>query len=182
MTDKTLIRIILLIHGGLLVFGIISFNSSKHEIAVWDLVIRYFSLPTILLSIIVTTFLYRRITKTDNAKKDRQYGLIEGLKTAIATLIVFVLIGFSYFLGFKSIIEITNRHIGQQEIFKIKGQVIDKDVLDNRKRKTFYLKINDLADKIIEIKVSQSDYERYNRGDTMTRNGMKGSLGFIYTN
>jgi hypothetical protein len=181
MPDKKLAKTVLLIHSGLLVFGLISFKVSKHEFAVLVFVLKYFSLPAIVLSVVTMTFLFKITRQVDTSEKKEEHGLIERIKTWTGLTVIGVLIGVSYFLSFKSLIELTNRHIGQQITLKITGKIIEKSIIDNRKGKTFYLKVKDTTDKIIEIRVTEDRFEEYNKGDTFTQGGMKGSLGFIYT-
>lgn len=181
MTDIKLARTVSFIHAGLLVIGIVSFKFSTHESAVLDFALKYFTLPTIILSIVTTTFLIKKTRQTENPERKIKSGLIENLKNVVGVMVVGALIGFSYFLGFKSLFEFTNRHIGQQKEFNITGKIIEKRFVDSRKEKSFYLKVRDVTDKIIELRVAEKSFETYSEGDTFTKNGTMGSLGFIYT-
>jgi uncharacterized protein YacL len=181
MTDIKLARTVFFMHVGFLVFGIVSFKLSTHESAVLDFALKYLSLPSIIFSIITTTFLFKKTRHTDNTENKVRHGLFENLKSGFGLVVIGVLISFSYFLSLKSFIELTNRHIGQQKEFNIIGRIIQKRFIDGRKGKTFYLKVRDITDKVIELRVTEKIFESHNERDAFTKNGIIGSMGFIYT-
>ncbi|MBK7132267.1 MAG: hypothetical protein IPH69_05395 [Bacteroidales bacterium] len=99
--------------------------------------------------------------------------IIQFLMTLLLSIISFAVI-FGLLQGG---ILMTNRLIGQQTDYEIKGIVIDTSKIISRGGYHYYITIDDkILGRPIEFRVKKG----YNRGENLTMTVKKGSLGLLY--
>lgn len=161
----------------LFVVGVIEALLTSNEFALVDVTLNTFLIPIIILSIAMSAYW---ILLTDDF-----WDLYEGvdieiskiLKTALKFIVWIPGMGLCFFLVTQGFLSIYNRTVGEQTLIAISGQIIDKDQYRTR----YYFEIKDLTiGREIEIKVNESDYSRFEKGDSYKTERKIGALRTIY--
>jgi hypothetical protein len=161
----------------LFVVGVIEAFLTSNEFALSDIALNTFLIPIIILSIVMSAYW---ILLTDDF-----WDLYEGidiqiskiLRTALKFIVWIPGMGLCFFAVIQGLLSIYNRTAGEQKLTAISGQIIDKDQYSSR----YYFEINDLTvGREIEIKVDESDYNKFEKGDNYKTERKIGALGTIY--
>lgn len=165
----------------LLIIGVAETMMTSNEFGMSDLILGTLLIPIIILSIAMSTYWILLTDDFWNAYEQIDIRLWTKIKTILKFLIWIPGMGLYFFAVTQGLLSIYNRTVGEQNLTVISGQIIDKDEFTSKGTTRYYFEINDTKlGRKIEIKVDDSEFNRFDTGDIYSTERTIGALGLIY--